>query len=120
MLVVKQNIANCSFCEIELPIVFSNWKMKNEKLWNFTSKYDFVIQKWTIKLWKWHSYISDWTNVDFAGELKFNSNWDLIEFSNWSWHYLPSVLDKNILLDLLNKKWISTYNLNFIDRSNEF
>jgi hypothetical protein len=24
MLVVKQNIANCSFCEIELPIVFSN------------------------------------------------------------------------------------------------
>jgi hypothetical protein len=121
MLISKQTLANCVFCKKELSTIFSNWKLKNQKWYNFWWKYDFVIQAGEIKIWQWHSYIADWGNVDFAWELTFNNNtWILTEFSNGSWHYKPIASDKSVLFDLLKKKWIDTSTLRFVDRSSEF
>lgn len=64
--------------------------------------------------------MSYWENVDFVWEMKFNSKWKLVSFSNWSWHYRPYAIDKKILIDILNKNNLDTSNLNFIDKSAEF
>jgi len=120
MLVKQQNIANCDFCSKDLDIQFINWKIKNDKWWNYRLQKDFVIQNWELKIWKWHSYISNWKNVEFAWELKFNTKWELIEYSNGSWHYLLINVDRKKLIELLNRKNINTFWLKFIDRTFEF
>jgi hypothetical protein len=106
------------------PWTYSNWYYVWYKNGIFINKdlslledvnYDFIVQNWEIKFWVWHSAISWWKNVDFAGTIHFDSNWIPYSWSNNSWHYKTLSSDRKIFIDVAKKQfyWFDFSNIYF-------
>jgi len=85
-----------------------NWKIVDWRWFPIDkSEVDFIViesnwQDWIV-FWKNHSYLSNWKNINYAWELKFNKNtWNIIWFTNRSGHYLPDSNDLEWLQKLKN------------------
>ncbi len=89
---------------------YINWKIRYNNGFTFSSweKVDFVVINWELKFWKYHSFISNWENVDYAWILHFGKNNQPNRWSNRSGHYKPDLDDidgKNKFLDLFDDKF---------------
>ena len=87
-------------------ILFKQWNFIDEQWRYINESLDYIIQNWEIKYWFWHSFIAWWKNVDYAWTILFK-DWKIIKITNNSWHYKPSVYDKNIMFNNLK----SSYNI---------
>ena len=86
-------------------IEYENWKFLFDGSTLRDENIDFIVQKWEVKFWFWHSYISWWKNIDFAWNIRFDSDGIPYSWSNNSWHYKSISNDKAIFIIAMKEKY---------------
>ena len=96
-------------------IWFNNWYFIEADWTILKGSLDFIVYKWDIKFWVWHSSLSWWKNIDFAGTVQFDNNGLPYSWSNNSWHYKPLETDKTQFIEAAKNKfnWFDFENVYF-------